>query len=140
MRIVERTFEVRVSPDEAWRRLADVESWPSWAGHIKSVEVTPPGPVGPSSKGTLRLKGGMKSTFAMTEFVPPHRWEWVGPFAWLKVRYDHAFAPAGDGRTRLTWTVDVIGPGAAVLGRVFAAVYRRNLERAIPNLVAQFEG
>ena len=82
------------------------------------------------------LRNGMTSTFRMTEWNPGRNWKWAGPFLWLRVHYDHRFDPIGPRATRLTWTLDAEGPGASALGRVFAAVYARNLDRAIPRFVA----
>ncbi len=58
------------------------------------------------------------------------------PFLWLTVHYDHQFYAVSPNRTRLTWVVDAEGFGAPVFGRLFAAVYSRNLDKAIPILVA----
>jgi hypothetical protein len=73
----------------------------------------------------------------MTEFNPPRNWKWVGPFLWIMVHYDHWFEATGDGRTRLTWTIAAEGIGAGVFGRLFAMIYRRSLERAIPLLIRE---
>ena len=54
----------------------------------------------------------------------------------VRVYYDHWFA-AVDDRTRLTWIVWAEGPGAGTLGRLFGAIYARNLDRAIPNVQAE---
>ena len=43
--LVRRTFEVDPPLDATWAHLARVESWPSWAKHIKSVTLTPPATV-----------------------------------------------------------------------------------------------
>ena len=67
-------------------------------------------------------------------------WKWAGPFLWLQVEYDHRFEAVEGGRTRLTFVVDGAGFGVSVLGRVFARVYNRNLDRAIPNLVGEMQG
>jgi hypothetical protein len=134
--LVRRAFDVDASVNEAWAHLARVESWPSWAHHIRTVTVTPPGLLTNASTGQLRLKGGARSTFRMEEFDPPRRWRWVGRFLSVRVHYDHLFAEA-DRRTRLTWVVEAEGPGSRTLGRVFGAVYARNLDKAIPNLQAQ---
>lgn len=75
----------------------------------------------------------------MTEFNRPENWKWAGPFMNLTVHYDHRFEPLGEDRCRLVWVVDVEGFGAAVLGRIFAAIYKRNLNRAIPLLVAEID-
>jgi Polyketide cyclase / dehydrase and lipid transport len=134
--LVRRTFEVDVPLDTAWAHLARVESWPSWAKHITSVTLTPPGTLAGASEGQLRLKGGARSTFRMEQFDPPRRWRWAGRFLSVGVHYDHWFADA-DGRTRLTWIVWAEGPGARSLGRVFGSIYAHNLDKAIPNLQAE---
>lgn len=121
-RLLQRQFDVPVPLADPWRFLARFEGWPQWAAHIRRVDVTPPGDVGPGSSGAIRLRNGIKSTFRMQEFQPGKNWKWVGPVA--------------PDRTRLTWIVDAEGFGASVLGRLFAAVYSRNLDKAIPALIA----
>ena len=73
----------------------------------------------------------------MEIFDPPKRWQWVGRFLTTKVHYDHRFEPVDSEHTRLIWTVGAEGPGSATLGRVFGAIYARNLDKAIPNLQAE---
>ena len=137
MEAVRREFVVDVPLIGAWEHLARVEQWPSWARHIKEITLLPPGPLTADSEGVFRLAGGMRSTFRMEAYEPPRRWQWVARFATTKVHYDHRFEPEDDRRTRLIWVVEVGGPGAAVLGRLFGAVYGRNLDRAIPRLQAE---
>ena len=134
--LVRRTFEVDASIEQAWAHLARVEAWPSWAKHIKAVTLSPPGALTAASEGQFRLKGGARSTFRVEEFEPPRRWRWTGRFLSVRVHYDHWFAEEL-GRTRLTWIVDAEGTGAGTLGRVFGAIYARNLDRAIPHLQAE---
>ena len=81
----------------------------------------------------------MKPAFRMTEFNPPRSWKWVGRFLWVTVIYDHQFEPLGEKRAKLTFIIAATGFGAGVLGRPFAWLYRKNLERAIPLLVAEME-
>lgn len=140
IRLLERRFEVGVPLDEAWTSLARVAEWPRWAAHIRRIELTPAGAVGPSSAGRIVLRNGIRSTFRMTEFHPGRSWKWAGPFLWLRVHYDHRFEAVDARRTRLIWTVDAEGFGAGVLGRLFAAIYARDLDRAIPRLVAALGG
>ena len=136
IRLLERQFDVPVPLNDAWRFLAQVEAWPRWAGHIRRIEVTPPGEIGPGSSGRIHLRNGIRSTFRMLEFRPGMNWKWAGPFLWLTVHYDHRFDALTPRRTRLTWVVDAEGLGAGLLGRVFAAVYARNLDKAIPALIS----
>lgn len=140
MLLIRREFEVDVPPAQAWRHLSRVTGWPSWARHIRSIEIEPEGELGPGSRGCVRLRNGVRSAFEVVEFNPHSNWMWVGPFLWLTVRYDHRFAPQGDRRTRLTWVVEADGIAVGLFGRLFAAIYRRSMERAIPLLVEEMAG
>ena len=81
----------------------------------------------------------------MTEFSPPRSdpggglcsWKWVGPILWLTIAYDHQFEAQGPEHTRLTWIVQAEEFGARVFGRLYAEIYRRNMEQAIARLTSQ---
>ena len=132
-----REFTVELPLEKAWQHLARVEQWPSWARHIKQVEVQPPGELGPDSSGRLRLSNGINPVFKVTEFNPYRNWKWVGNFLWLTIYYDHQFEQATPTRTKLTWTVESTGFGVSVVGRLFAKIYSKSLDRAIPLLVKE---
>ena len=53
--LLRREFTVELPLEKAWQHLARVEQWPSWAKHIKQVEVQPPGELGPESTGRYAL-------------------------------------------------------------------------------------
>jgi hypothetical protein len=142
--LIQREFVVDVPLERAWNHLAQIEAWPSWAKHIKSVTIEPPGNLSPSAVGVLRLANplrsgwpGMKARFAMTEFAPKSRWTWVGKFLWLTVHYDHRFEPINESQTKIQFIIEARGFGASVIRKPFAAVYSKNLDQAIPNLIAE---
>ena len=135
--LIERQFTVAAPLPKAWEHLARVEQWPSWAPHIKRLELNPPGDLGPQSTGVLHLANGMKPAFRVTEFNPPRNWTWVGRFLWLTVTYDHQFEELDAGHTKLTFIVQGTGFGASVLGPLFARIYRGHLDKAIPLLIAE---
>ncbi len=137
IQLLRREFMVEGPVEKAWRHLARVEQWPSWAKHIKQVEVQPPGELGPGSTGRIHLSNGVKSAFTMTEFNPYRNWKWAGVFLWLRVHYDHRFEELNSTQTRLTWVVETKGFGVSVFGRLFAKIYSKNLDRAIPSLVQE---
>jgi hypothetical protein len=77
---IHRVFEVEAPLADAWRGLADVERWPEWAPHITSAHVSPPGALGPTSRGFFRIKGLGRTTFQMSAWerygrrtYPKHR-------------------------------------------------------------------
>ena len=135
--LIQREFTVDIPLQRAWDHLARVEQWPSWAPHIRKVELQPPGELGPQSTGVIHLSNGMKPAFRVTEFNPPRNWKWVGPFLWATVIYDHRFEALDAEHTKLIWVVEAKGFSASILGRLFAKIYRRNLEKAIPLLIAE---
>lgn len=147
--LLRREFVVELPLECAWQHLARVEQWPSWAGHIKWVEVQPPGELGWESTGRLYLTSaleafrvlqpfrGLTATFKVTEFKPAVNWKWVGGFLWLTVHYDHVFEQLSPRQTKLIWIIEAEGFGVSVIGRLFAKVYSKNLDRAIPLLVEE---
>ena len=138
--LIDREFTINVSLERAWQHLARVSQWPTWARHIKHIEVQPQGELGPQSSGVIHLANGLKSTFRMTEFNPYRNWKWAGPFLWLSVHYDHQFREIGLEKTEVAFVVDGEGLGVGLFGRLFAAIYARNLDRAIPTLIHELEG
>jgi hypothetical protein len=135
--LLRRELTVDLPQARAWHHLARVEQWPSWAKHIRHIEMTPARELGPHSNGIIYLSNGLKSSWTVTEFNPPHNWKWVGRFLWLTVEYDHVFEAVHAEKTRLIWTVGAKGFGVVLLGRLFAKIYNKNLDRAIPLLVAE---
>lgn len=135
--LIVREFVVNRPLDQVWGHLSRIEEWPSWAGHIKQIDVQPPGELGPKSVGVIHLTSGIQSAFRVTEFNPPRSWKWVGPILWLTIAYDHQFEAEGPERTRLTWIVQAEGFGSRVLGRLYAEIYRRNMEKAVSRLTSQ---
>jgi Polyketide cyclase / dehydrase and lipid transport len=138
--LIRREFTVNLPLQTAWHHLARTEQWPSWAPHIKKIELLPPGELRPQSTGVIHLTNGMKPAFRVTEFNPPRSWKWVGSFLWCTVIYDHQFEALDAEHTKLIFVVEAKGFGASLLGPLFAMIYRRNLEKAIPLLVAEMDG
>ena len=135
--LLRREFTVELPVEKAWRHLARVGQWPSWAKHIKQVEVQPPGELRPESTGHFLLTNGLKPVFRMTEFNPHRSWKWVGDFLWLTIYYDHRFEELNPTLTKLTFELEGRGFGVSLLGRLFAKVYSKSLDRAIPLLVQE---
>ncbi|HEV7199906.1 MAG TPA: SRPBCC family protein [Candidatus Limnocylindria bacterium] len=136
--LLRREFSVEQPLPEAWRALAEVSAWPGWAPHLRRVQVEPAGPIGPNSTGSLSFRPLGRSQFRVSSYAEGAGWEWVGKVLWLTIRYDHRFAQDGS-RTRMTWTVSEDGDRRSLLGRLFASVYGRLVDRAIPRLQEQLK-
>jgi hypothetical protein len=99
--------------------------------------VQPAGELGLGSTGRMVLTNGLKPAWNVTEFNPYRNWKWVGGFLWLTVHYDHRFEALSPTQTRITFLVEATGFGRSVLGRLFARVYSRIMDRAIALLVRE---
>jgi uncharacterized membrane protein len=135
-RLLERTFAVDATAERAWAELIAAEQWPKWAPHLRSVEVTPPGPVVAGSSAKLKLQNRTSARVRVTKFEPGRRFRWDGSFLWMRLGYDHRLTTADSGSVRITFTVEGAGAGVNTIGRLFTALYARNLDRAIPRLQA----
>ena len=135
--LLQREFTVDLPLLRAWDHLGCVEQWPSWAKHIKQVELRPPGELGLGSRGVMRLTNGLKPAWRVTKFNPYRNWTWVGAFLWLAVYYDHRFEELNPTQTKITYVLEAEGFGKSVSGRLFARIYSRTLDRAIALLVQE---
>jgi Polyketide cyclase / dehydrase and lipid transport len=135
-RLLERTFAVEAGAERAWAELVAAEQWPRWARHLGGVQVAPPGPVGPGSSATLKLKNRTRATVRVTEFEDGRRFRWEGSFLWMRLGYDHLVTTDDTGRVTITFTVEGAGVGVHTIGPLFASIYARSLDRAIPRLQA----
>lgn len=114
VRLLERRFKVRVPLEEAWAHLEKVEQWPTWARHIRSIDLHPPGSLQPNSEGVIRLTNGVHSTFRMEELNVGTNWKWAGPFLWITVHYDHQFSRVGPAQSMIGFVLDGEGLGNSV--------------------------
>lgn len=76
--LLQRAFEVAAPLERAWDHLAQVTKWPSWAQHIKRIELSPDESLGAASSGAIVLTNGIRSTFRMVEFDRPQNMDVVG--------------------------------------------------------------
>jgi len=135
--LLRREFTVELPVEEAWRHLARVEQWPSWAKHIKQVELQPAGELALESTGRMVLTNGLKPAWKVTEFEPYRNWKWVGGFLWLTVYYDHRFEALNPTQTKITFVVEAKGFSRSVIGRLFGKIYSKIMDRAIAMLVQE---
>jgi hypothetical protein len=135
--LLRREFTVELPVEEAWRHLVRVEQWPSWAKHIKQVELQPAGEFGLESTGRMVLTNGLKPAWKVTEFKPYRNWKWVGGFLWLTVDYDHRFEALNPTQTKITFVVEATGFSTSVIGRLFGKIYSKTMDRAIATLVPE---
>lgn len=111
---------ISAEPDEVWRLLVDVQKWPLWGPSVRRAEI-----LGGDTELTAGARGlvwtalGVRLPFAVTEFVPGHRWVWtVGGVP--ATGHEVAAAPGGC-RVRFTtpwWATAYLPVCAVALARL----------------------
>ncbi len=136
--VVREQVVVERSAAEAWKHLAQLEQWPSWAGHIKRMDPTPPGELTAETKVKLQMRAGPRNTMVVTDYEPPRSLVWEGRSMGMTTRFEHKFEELDGGRTRiwfLAWVSEPLaGPGGWI-GRMM----KRALGVALPRLKAEIE-
>jgi hypothetical protein len=79
----------------------------------------------------------MKPTWTVTDFNLFRNWIWIGDFLWLTIYYDHRFEKLNPTQTKITFALEASGFGKSILGRLFAKIYSKTLDRAIASLVRE---
>lgn len=136
-RLLQRVFTVEAQPAPAWEKLIHAEQWPSWARHLRRVDLDPPGPVGPNTTAILRLRNGTSAKVRITDFVPGRSFRWEGMLMWTRLGHDHRVDVDEAGDTTIEFLVDGAGARLFTIGRLLAWGYARSLDRAIPRLQAE---
>jgi hypothetical protein len=92
--------------DAVWALVADPEAWPSWAPHIRDVELDGGVAVDEQftwSLGTVRIR----ATFAVV--TPGRELSWTGRALWTRAIDRTVLTPAGDGGTHVVFEESLSG-------------------------------
>lgn len=119
--------------------LAELEAWPSWAGHIRRMQPDPPGELTSTTEVMLHMRAGPSTRMAVTEHDPPSRWVWEGTSYGVTTIFEHRFEVINEATTRIWFLAWMHGPLARPVGWFFRRIMRRNLARALPRLKTEIE-
>ena len=137
--VVREEVVVDRSPSVAWKHLAKLEEWPSWAVHIRRMDPNPPGDLTDSTQVVLHMRAGPRTKMIVTEYDPPQRWVWEGRSFGVTTRFEHKLEEIGGGRTRIWFLAWMSGPLAGPAGWTFGKMMRRSLAQALPKLKGEIE-
>jgi hypothetical protein len=138
--VVERSFMVEAPVNVAWDHLTKLEQWPSWAPHIKRVELTPPGALAEGSRGIFHQRRPMTATFQVKELRYLRNLTLRGRVMGIEIEYDHRLEAVSEHRTQVTFVAGCRGAGAGLTIKLFTMLHGRSLDQAIPLLIAEING
>jgi polyketide cyclase/dehydrase/lipid transport protein len=126
----EHAVDTPASPEAAWAVLADVAAWPTWDHEVEHAQLD--GPLERGVTGTLKPAGGPTTRFTVIESEAPRRMTDVTRLPLARLTFDHRYAPAPGGGTRLTHAVRIEGP----LSPLFARIIGRRVVAGLPQAMA----
>ena len=121
----EKAIDVDAPQQRVWDVLSDLEAWPRRIETVETVELLTPAPL--AKGGRVRLKqpklpGGV---WDITVWDAPSYFEWTQKTGGITSIAGHRVEALGEGRARLTLTLDMRGLLIAVIGRLYKGLTNR---------------
>jgi carbon monoxide dehydrogenase subunit G len=144
MGIVQRSIQIKASPEKTMALLSDASRWPDWYPGMTDVNINAPFPE-KGGKVTFKVKSAgmsMPMTETVTDYLPG-KLQLLQMEGMLSGRARWELTPEGDG-TRLTTTFDYALSGG-VFGKVADALMvkrmnAKSLEQGLNNFKVLVEG
>ncbi len=121
---VTETVDVAAAPDQVWRVLADVESWPQWTASMRSVRPLEGGPLAEGSRVAVRQPRLPAAEWLVTELEEGRAFTWTAHSPGLVSVAEHVIEPR-DGGCTVTLRFQQTGPLAGVVGALGGRLVRR---------------
>ncbi|MFF2194172.1 SRPBCC family protein [Streptomyces sp. NPDC058157] len=110
----EHTIETTAAPAAIWRLWADVEHWGDWNPGVERIAID--GPFAAGARITMTPPGEDPIPLVVAEAVRDESFVDEARFGGLLLRTVHRIDPAGDGLVRVTYRMEISGPGADETG------------------------
>ena len=128
----EKSIEIDAPQQRVWDVLSDIEAWPERIETVDSVELLTAAPITTGSRVRLKQPKLPEGTWDVTVWDAPSYFEWTQKTTGATSVAGHRVEALGDGRARLTLTLDMRGFFIATIGRFY-----RKLTNEYMNLEAE---
>jgi carbon monoxide dehydrogenase subunit G len=115
----EKSIEIDASQQRVWEVLSDLEAWPRRIETVDTVELLTPAPLTKGSRVRLKQPKLSEGTWDITVWDAPASFEWTQREGGITIVAAHRVEAVGDGRARLTLTIDMRGLLVPVFGRFY---------------------
>jgi uncharacterized membrane protein len=128
----EKSIEIDASQQRVWDVLGDLEAWPQRIETVDTVELLTPAPITKGSRVRLKQPKLGEATWEITVWDAPSYFEWTQKTGGITSLAGHRVESLGDGRARLTLTLDMRGLLVPVI-----VLFYRGLTNRYMNLEAE---
>jgi uncharacterized membrane protein len=126
----EKSIEINAPQQRVWDVLSDLEAWPRRIETVDVVELLTPAPITKGSRVRLKQPKLPEGTWDITVWDAPSYFEWTQKTGGVTSVAGHRVDAMGEGRARLTLTLDMRGFLIPVFGGFYKGLTNRymNLE------------
>ena len=121
----EKSIDIDAPQQRVWDVLSDLEAWPQRIETVDTVELLTPAPIGPGSRVQLKQPKLPEGVWEITTWDAPAYFEWTQKMTGTTTVAGHRVESLGDGRSRLTLTLDMRGLLFAIVGRFYKDLTNR---------------
>jgi uncharacterized membrane protein len=121
----ETSIEIDASQQRVWDVLSDLEAWPQRIETVDTVELLTPAPLGEGSRARLRQPKLPEGTWVVTVWDAPAYFDWTQRADGVSSVAGHRVEALGEGRARLTLTLDMRGLLIPVIGLFYKGLTNR---------------
>ena len=105
----EKTIEIDAPQQRVWDVLSDLEAWPPRIETVDVVKLLTPAPITKGSRVRLKQPKLPEGTWDITVWDAPSYFEWTQKTTGITSVAGHRVEAMGEGRARLTLTLDMRG-------------------------------
>ena len=124
----EKSIEIDASQQRVWDVLTDIEAWPKRIETVDTVELLTPAPIVKGSRVRLKQPKLPEGTWDVTVWDAPAYFEWTQKESGATIVGGHRVEAVGDGRARLTLTIDMRGLLIPIIGRFYKGLTNRYMD------------
>jgi uncharacterized membrane protein len=124
----EKTIEIDAPQQRVWDTLTDVEAWPQRIETVDAVEVLTSAPLTKGSRVRLKQPKLGEGIWDITVWDAPSYFEWTQKTSGVTSVAGHRVEAMGDGRSRLTLSVDMRGFLTPVVALFFKGLTNRYMD------------
>ena len=121
----EKSIEIAASQQRVWDVLSDLQAWPQRIETVDTVELLTPAPMTKGSRVRLKQPRLPEGTWDITVWDAPAYFEWTQKSGGITSVAGHRVEASGEGRARLTLTLDMRGVLIPVIGRFYKDLTNR---------------
>jgi uncharacterized membrane protein len=121
----EKSIDINAPQQRVWDVLSDLEAWPRRVETVESVELLTPAPLTRGSRVRLKQPKLPEGIWDVTVWDAPSYFEWTQKTGGVTSVAGHRVEALGEGRARLTLTLDMRGFLIPVIGLFYKGLTNR---------------